>query len=107
MLHSFGGKTKLIPAVKTKCMITNDDRVKNETIQQQQMKTIVDLFLFVKCLICTKQPVGDYYQYRQEILCSSCFNFNWQWEEKFKRTSVIFVAREPTSFSFRIDQCSV
>lgn len=64
MLHSFGGRTKMIPAVKTKCMISNTD----------------------KCLICSKSPVGDYYQYRNEILCASCFNFNWQFQEKFKRT---------------------
>lgn len=39
-----------------------------------------------QCLICSKSPVGDYYQYRNEILCASCFNFNWQFQEKFKRT---------------------
>ena len=27
MLHSFGGRMKLIPAVKTKCMPLNRDRV--------------------------------------------------------------------------------
>lgn len=27
MLHSFGGRTKLIPAVKTKCMPLNNDQV--------------------------------------------------------------------------------
>lgn len=27
MLHSFGGRTKLIPAVKTKCMPLNNDKV--------------------------------------------------------------------------------
>ena len=41
-------------------------------------------------MICLKQPVGDYYQYRNEILCASCFDFNWQWQEKFKRTYVEF-----------------
>ncbi|CAF0824043.1 unnamed protein product [Rotaria sordida] len=64
MLHSFGGRAKLIPAIKTKCMPLNKD----------------------KCVICLKQPVGDYYQYRNEILCANCFNFNWLWQEKFKRT---------------------
>ncbi|CAF4143624.1 unnamed protein product [Rotaria magnacalcarata] len=64
MLHSFGGRTKLIPAVKTKCMPLNKD----------------------KCVICLTQPIGDYYQYRNEVLCADCFNFNWQWQEKFKRT---------------------
>lgn len=28
MLHSFGGRTKMIPAVKTKCMISNTDKVR-------------------------------------------------------------------------------
>ncbi len=41
---------------------------------------------YLKCVICLQTPVGDYYQYQNEILCSSCFNFNWQWQEKFKRT---------------------
>ncbi|CAF5178913.1 unnamed protein product, partial [Rotaria magnacalcarata] len=64
MLHNFGGRTKLVPLVKTKCMPLNTD----------------------KCLICLQTPVGDYYQYRKEILCATCYNFNWQWQEKFKRT---------------------
>ncbi|CAF3441170.1 unnamed protein product [Rotaria socialis] len=64
MLHNFGGRTKLVPLVKTKCMSLNTD----------------------KCLICLQTPVGDYYQYRKEILCATCYNFNWQWQEKFKRT---------------------
>ncbi|CAF0771313.1 unnamed protein product [Adineta ricciae] len=63
MRHSFGGRTSLIPVIKTKCAPTNTDQ----------------------CQICRKQPVGDYYQFHKEILCASCFNFNWQWEEKFKR----------------------
>ncbi len=29
MLHSFGGRTKLIPAVKTKCMALNTDQVRS------------------------------------------------------------------------------
>ncbi|CAF4390116.1 unnamed protein product, partial [Rotaria magnacalcarata] len=55
MLHNFGGRTKLVPLVKTKCMPLNTD----------------------KCLICLQTPVGDYYQYRKEILCATCYNFNW------------------------------
>ncbi|UJR26911.1 hypothetical protein I4U23_008221 [Adineta vaga] len=64
MLHSFGGRTKLIPAVKTKCVALNTD----------------------KCAVCSQTTTGDYYQYRNEILCPKCFNFNWQWQEKYKRT---------------------
>jgi len=46
----------------------------------------------LKCTICLQKPIGDYYQYRNEILCSSCFNFNWQWQEKFKRTFVVHLS---------------
>ncbi|CAF1152166.1 unnamed protein product [Adineta steineri] len=67
MRHSFGGRVGLIPVVKTKCMPTNED----------------------KCEICQEKPIGDYYQYRKEILCASCFNFNWQWQEKFKRAYLL------------------
>lgn len=83
MLHSFGGRTKLVPPVKTKCMPLNNDKVWQMTI------LFFSLYIFtiiLQCLICEKTPVGDYYQYHKEILCSSCFNFNWQWQEKFKRT---------------------
>ncbi len=60
-----------------------------------QIRFEKDLLFFVayeivckcfKCVICLQTPVGDYYQYQNEILCSNCFNFNWQWQEKFKRT---------------------
>ena len=42
MLHSFGGRTKMIPAVKTKCMITNNDKVRQRKPPEQQQFRFVN-----------------------------------------------------------------
>ena len=50
-LHSFGGKTKLVPSINVKCVVTNEDM----------------------CNICEQRPCGDYYENGKHHLCRACY----------------------------------
>ena len=51
-LHSFGGKTEVVPPIKVKCVVTND----------------------AICNICEQKPCGDYYENGKENLCRACYH---------------------------------
>lgn len=62
-LHSFGGRTKSVPHIDIKCTVHNN----------------------IKCNNCNQVPNGDFYQYKSNILCNRCYEYNYKWQEKYNR----------------------
>lgn len=64
MLHTFGGRVTMVPVVNYKCTINNTDCCEN----------------------CNEKVKGDYYEFKKHVLCTTCFEYNLKWQEKYTRS---------------------
>ncbi|XP_037087402.1 uncharacterized protein LOC119107916 [Pollicipes pollicipes] len=48
--HNFGGETRVLPSIRVKCVVTNED----------------------VCNVCEQKPCGDYWDNGKEQLCRAC-----------------------------------
>ena len=69
MLHSFGGRTHVVPHVDLKCVA----------------QTSSGATASIKCESCNQAPVGDFYECKETTLCSRCYEYNFKWQEKYTR----------------------
>jgi hypothetical protein len=38
-----------------------------------------------RCEGCSETPSGDFYQWKRNVLCSRCYEYNYKWQEKYSR----------------------